>query len=91
MSADLRLQVPPRIIEPLSVEQVQRFWSSFRTARDIVMVALLLLNGLRSCEVLALVRRIYGSAKRNCGCGARGRRCGCCRYRRKPSACWNVI
>ncbi len=51
---DLRLRVPPRVIEPLSREQVQRFWSSFRTARDIALVALLLLNGLRSCEVLGL-------------------------------------
>ena len=49
--ANLRLRVPPRVIEPLSREQVQRFWSSFRTARDIAIVALLLLNGLRSCEV----------------------------------------
>ncbi len=53
-AADLHLKVPPRVIEPLSVEQVQRFWSSFRTARDIAVVGLLLLNGLRSCEVLAL-------------------------------------
>jgi integrase len=53
-AADLRLKVPPRVIEPLSVEQVQRFWRSFRTARDIGIVGLLLLNGLRSCEVLAL-------------------------------------
>lgn len=53
-AADLRLRVPPRVIEPLSVEQVHRFWSSFRTARDIAVVGLLLLNGLRSCEVLAL-------------------------------------
>ena len=54
VAADLRLKVPPRIIEPLSIEQVQRFWSSFGTARDIALVGLLLLNGLRSCEVLAL-------------------------------------
>jgi integrase/recombinase XerD len=54
VAADLRLKTPPRVIEPLSVEQVQRFWSSFRTARDIAVVGLLLLNGLRSCEVLAL-------------------------------------
>jgi integrase len=53
-AADFRLKVPPRVIEPLSVEQVQRFWSSFRTARDMGIVGLLLLNGLRSCEVLAL-------------------------------------
>lgn len=54
VAADLRLKVPPRVIEPLSVEQVQRFWRSFRTARDIALVGLLLLNGLRSCEVLSL-------------------------------------
>ena len=54
VAADLRLKVPPRVIEPLSVEQVQRFWRSFRTARDLAIVGLLLLNGLRSCEVLSL-------------------------------------
>ena len=36
------------------MEQVRRFWSSFRTARDIAVVGLMLLNGLRSCEVLSL-------------------------------------
>jgi integrase/recombinase XerD len=50
----LRLQVPPRVIEPLSAEQVHRFWSSFRSARDIAIVGLMLLNGLRCCEVLRL-------------------------------------
>lgn len=54
VAADLRLKVPPRVMEPMSVEQVQRFWSSFHTARDIAVGGLLLLNGLRSCEVLAL-------------------------------------
>lgn len=53
-SADLHMKVPQRVIQPLSREQVQRFWSSFRTARDLAVVALLLLNGLRSQEVLAL-------------------------------------
>lgn len=53
-AAELRLRVPPRVIEPLPREQVQRFWDSFRTARDIALVGLLLLNGLRSCEVLGL-------------------------------------
>jgi site-specific recombinase XerD len=52
--ADLKLKVPQRVIVPLSVEQVARFWRSFRTARDLAMVALMLLNGLRSREVLTL-------------------------------------
>jgi site-specific recombinase XerD len=53
-SADLKLKVPQRVIVPLQPEQVARFWRSFRTARDLAIVALMLLNGLRSREVLAL-------------------------------------
>jgi len=53
-AADLTLKVPHRVIVPLSPEQVARFWRSFRTARDLAMVALMPLNGLRSREVLAL-------------------------------------
>jgi len=54
VAADLTLKVPQRVIVPLSAEQVARFWCSFRTARDLAIVALMLLNGLRSREVLAL-------------------------------------
>jgi integrase/recombinase XerD len=53
-AADLKVKVPQRVIVPLSAEQVARFWRSFRTARDLAIVALMLLNGLRSREVLAL-------------------------------------
>ena len=53
-SADLTLKVPQRVMTPLPAEQVARFWSSFHTARDLALVALLLLNGLRSQEVLTL-------------------------------------
>jgi site-specific recombinase XerD len=54
VAADLTLKVPQRVIVPLSAEQVARFWASFQTARDLALVALLLLNGLRSREVLGL-------------------------------------
>ena len=37
-----------------SVDQVARFWCSFRTSRDLAIVGLMVLTGLRSCEVLAL-------------------------------------
>ena len=37
-----------------SAEQVAAFWKSFRTFRDLAIVALMLLDGLRSCEVLQL-------------------------------------
>jgi len=50
----LRVKVPKRSIVPLSVEEVARFWSSFRTTRDLAIVGLMLLQGLRSAEVLAL-------------------------------------
>lgn len=50
----LRLRQPRRVVVPLSADQVARFWRSFRTFRDLALVGLMLLDGLRSCEVLAL-------------------------------------
>jgi len=52
----LRVRTPKRVIVPLSNEEVAHFWTSFRTARDLAIVGLMLLDGLRSCEVLALNR-----------------------------------
>ncbi len=52
----LRVRAPKRIIMPLSVDEVARFWSSFRTARDLAIVGLMLLQGLRSQEVIDLNR-----------------------------------
>jgi site-specific recombinase XerD len=42
------------VIVPLSCDEVAKFWSSFRTFRDLALVALMLLDGLRSREVLEL-------------------------------------
>jgi site-specific recombinase XerD len=50
----LRVKEPKRVILPLSVDEVARFWSSFRTARDLAIVGLMLLQGLRSKEVISL-------------------------------------
>jgi integrase/recombinase XerD len=50
----LRLKQPHRLMMPLSAAEVAQFWQSFRTFRDLAMVGLMLLDGLRSCEVLAL-------------------------------------
>jgi integrase len=50
----LRVKAPRHHIVPLSVEEVARFWCSFRTSRDLAIVGLMLLQGLRSAEVLAL-------------------------------------
>jgi site-specific recombinase XerD len=50
----LRLKEPRRVVIPLSANDVSRFWSSFRTFRDLALVALMLFNGLRSREVLQI-------------------------------------
>ncbi len=70
----LRVKMPKRVIVPLSVDEVARFWSSFRTSRDLAIIGLMLLHGLRSCEVLSLNRedvqlpdlqiRVRGKGKR---------------------------
>ncbi len=50
----LRLRQPRRVVVPLSADEVTKFWHSFRTFRDLALVGLMLLDGLRSCEALAL-------------------------------------
>lgn len=50
----LRLKQPQRVVVPLSAHEVAQFWRSFRTFRDLAVTGLMLLDGLRSCEVLAL-------------------------------------
>jgi site-specific recombinase XerD len=50
----LHVKTPKRVVVPLSVDEVAGFWASFRTSRDKAIVGLMLFNGLRSCEVIAL-------------------------------------
>ena len=50
----LRLRQTRRLIAPLSADQVATFWHSFHSFRDLALVGLMLLDGLRSCEVLSL-------------------------------------
>jgi site-specific recombinase XerD len=54
VAVSLRLRQPRRVIVPLTSEEVAKFWDSFRTCRDLALVGLMLLDGLRSCEVLTL-------------------------------------
>jgi site-specific recombinase XerD len=54
LALGLRLKQPRRVIVPLCADEVARFWRSFRTFRDLAVTGLMLLDGLRSCEVLAL-------------------------------------
>jgi integrase len=50
----LRVRIPKRVVVPLSVDDVARFWTSFRSCRDLAIVGLMILDGLRSCEIVAL-------------------------------------
>jgi integrase/recombinase XerD len=50
----LGLKRPRRLIVPLSADEVGHFWRSFRTFRDLSLIALMLHSGLRSQEVLAI-------------------------------------
>lgn len=50
----LHLKQSRRVVVPLSAEEVSRFWVSFRTYRDLSIIALMLFNGLRSHEVIEL-------------------------------------
>jgi integrase len=52
----LRVRQAKLNIVPLSVNEVARFWRSFGNARDLAIVGLMLLHGLRSAEVMALNR-----------------------------------
>ena len=54
LAGRLRLKQERRAVVPLSTEEVARFWQSFHTFRDLALVGLMLLDGLRSCEVLRL-------------------------------------
>jgi site-specific recombinase XerD len=54
LAAGLRLKEPKRLVMPLSADDVARFWGSFRTSRDLALIALMLLSGLRSQETLDL-------------------------------------
>lgn len=51
---DLHIKLPRKLIAPLTAEQVREFLRSLRHYRDIAIVHLMLLCGLRSREVLGL-------------------------------------
>jgi site-specific recombinase XerD len=50
----VRVKTPKRTLVPLSTDEVAHFWSSFTTARDLAIVSVMLLQGLRSQELLDL-------------------------------------
>ncbi|MCC6588123.1 MAG: site-specific integrase [Bryobacterales bacterium] len=54
LALGLRLRQGQRVVTPLAAEEVAKFWRSFHTFRDLALVGLMLLDGLRSCEALTL-------------------------------------
>ena len=50
----LHLPEPKTVMLPLTAAEVAQFWESFHTFRDLALVGLMLHDGLRSGEVLAL-------------------------------------
>jgi integrase/recombinase XerD len=50
----LRLREPHTVVLPLTSAEVAQFWESFHTFRDLALVGLMLYDGLRSAEALAL-------------------------------------
>lgn len=72
----LRVQEPRKLVEPLTPEQVRAFLRSLTRYRDLAIVHLMLLCGLRSTEVLGLELAdvIFGDGRlRVCGKGQRDR------------------
>lgn len=53
----LRVKQPRRLVEPLTVEQVRTFFARLKRYRDLAIVHLMLLCGLRTCEVIWLELR----------------------------------
>lgn len=60
----LRVKTPRTIVEPLTAEQARLLIGSFRRYRDITIVYLMLLCGLRSREVIDLAVGDMGFAER---------------------------
>ena len=52
----LKVKVPKKLVAPLTAEQVREYLRGMRRYRDIAIVHLMLLCGLRSREVLGLAR-----------------------------------
>lgn len=64
-SLALHVKQPRKLVTPLTAEQVRAFLQSLRRYRDLAIVYLMLLSGLRSREVLGLRLRDVSLLERN--------------------------
>lgn len=84
----VRVKEANRTILPLSVDEVARFWSSFRTSRDPAIVGLMLLQGLRSREVIALNRDDVLFPEAQIRVRGKGNNTACYPWLPKPFSFW---
>ena len=89
--SQLRVRTPKRTIEPLSVDQVARFWCSFRTSRDLAIIGLTVLTGLRSREVLALNVDDLLVSDSQIPVPGKATKCAYYRCRLRPHNSWTTI
>lgn len=80
----LRVKEPRTVVEPLTVEQVRNLVNGLLRYRDLCIVYLMLLGGLRTQEVLLLRLGDIDFADRRSACMARATRSDWCRY----PICW---
>src|SRR5262249_24742803 len=87
----LRVRASKRSIVPLSVDEVARFWSSFRNGRDLAIVGLMLHQGLRSREILGSTATICCLRRHSFGCGEKATRSGFFHWLLNRFNCWITI
>jgi hypothetical protein len=83
----LRVKEPRLTIVPLSVEEVARFWSSFRTARDLAIVGLMLMHGLAPPKSWPSTVTTCCCRKASYACAARATSYAPCPWPRSPPNC----
>src|SRR5258708_1732607 len=87
----LRVKEPKRNIVPLSVDEVARFWCSFRTSRDLAIVGLMLSKGCGRLRFWLGSRMTCCLLKNKSASTEKAATFGSCRWRRKPFNCSATI
>jgi len=67
----LRVRTPKRVILPLSEEEVEQFWTSFRTSRDLAIVVLCCSTVSARAKYARSTATICCSPNHSCECAAR--------------------
>jgi len=87
----LRVRTPKRVILPLTVEEVDQFWASFRTSRDLAIVVSCSSTVCARAKCARSTATIWCSPNHSCACAARAANRAAYRWLRKPCNCWIII